>query len=181
MVRNSAKLSSVLRSAEQQETRGWYTRRVLFARSAAGAIPLGLVLVGAGCNRTQARATGTAPPASDAGAVAAQRYGGQHLGGTATGDTQAGANFARWVLEQDPRRQYITEAVVRGEQTLGVKVQPNVTRADTQQMMTALAEGMSKAFPGKALKVIAFYQSGDKLAEADYTPRTGRVDVQFVR
>jgi hypothetical protein len=40
---------------------------------------------------------------------------------------------------------------------------------------------MARTFPGKPLTVIAFYQSGDKLAESRYDPRTGRAEVQFVR
>jgi hypothetical protein len=104
-----------------------------------------------------------------------QRYGGGYLGGRASGDTEAGAAFARWVLEQDPQRQYITDAVVRDERSLGVKVQPNITKGDLQQLLTALAEGMAGTFPGKPIEVIAFYQSGDKLAEANYDPRSNRV------
>jgi hypothetical protein len=107
--------------------------------------------------------------------------GGQYLGGTATGDTQRGADFARWVLEQDPRREFYTDVVVRGEQSLGVKVQPNVTRRELNDLLVALTEGMSRTFPGKPLTVMAFYQSGDKLAEADYNPRDGNIDVQFVQ
>ncbi|HEV2122063.1 MAG TPA: hypothetical protein VGW38_04710 [Chloroflexota bacterium] len=133
------------------------------------------------CGRTPVQTTGGAAAPGDTAAIAPQQYGGRYLGGAATGDTQAGASFAQWVLEQDPRRQYYTEAVVRGEQTLGVKVQPTVSKADVQQLLTALAQGMAKTFPGKQLQVIAFYQSGDKLAEAEYSPRTGRVDVRFAR
>jgi len=107
-----------------------------------------------------------------------QRYGGSHVGGTATGDTEAGADFARWVLEQDPRREYITDAVVRDENTLGVKVNPTITKANLQQLLPALAEGMATVFPGRPLTVNAFYQSGDKLAEAHYDPRTGRVELR---
>jgi len=108
-------------------------------------------------------------------------YGGAYSGGNATGDTQAGANFARWVLDQDPNRQYLTDAVVRNEQTLGVKVQPTITKAQLQTLLMALAQGMARTFPGKDLKVVAFYQSGDKLAEADYSYQTGQTNVQFLR
>jgi hypothetical protein len=110
-----------------------------------------------------------------------QPYGGQYLGGTATGDTEAGAAFARWVLEQDPRREYLTDAVVREERSLGVKVQPTVTKADAQDLLVALAQGMARTFPGRPIEVIAFYQSGDKLAEAQYDPRGGQVAVEFAR
>ncbi len=108
-----------------------------------------------------------------------QQYGGSYAGGTATGDTEAGARFARWVIEQDPNHQYITDAVVRGEQRLGVKVQPTVRKAEVQRLLTSLAEGMARTFPGKPVQVIAFYQSGDRLADAVYDPRTGKVDVLF--
>jgi hypothetical protein len=104
-----------------------------------------------------------------------QTYGGRYAGGVATGDTEAGAAFARWVLEQDPQRRYMTGAVVKGEQTLGVKVQPTVTKGELQELMVSLTEGMARTFPNRPIKVIAFYQSGEKLAEADFDPRTGRI------
>ena len=109
---------------------------------------------------------------------APQRYGGAYAGGVATGDTQRGAAFARWVLEQDPQRRYLTDAVVRGEQVLGVKVQPTITTGELRQLLAALAEGMARTFPGRPIVVNAFHQSGAKLAEAVYDPRTGRIDVQ---
>ncbi len=109
------------------------------------------------------------------------RYGGADAARHASGDTEAGAAFARWVLDQDPRHEMLTDAVVRNEATLGVKVQPRMTKGDLQQLLVALTEGMARTFPGRPLKVLAFYQSGDKLAEADYDPRTNRVDVQFAR
>src|SRR4051812_44196266 len=110
-----------------------------------------------------------------------QQYGGAYQQSTATGDTEAGAQFAKWVIDQDPQRQYFTDAVVRGDQSLGVKVQPNITRADLQQLLQALTEGMARTFPGRPLEVIAYYHSGDKLAESLYDPRTGQANVQFVR
>ena len=110
-----------------------------------------------------------------------QTYGGHYAGGTATGDTEQGAAFARWVVQQDPQHRYITGAVVRGEQTLGVKVQPTVTKGDLQQMLASLTEGMARTFPGQPVRTIAFYQSGDKLAEAYLEPRSGQIAVNFVR
>lgn len=110
-----------------------------------------------------------------------QAYGGGYRRGTATGDTQEGADFARWVLDQDPTSQYITDAVVRGDQSLGVKVQPNVTKGDVQQLLEALTQGMARTFPGRPLEVVAFYQSGAKLAESLYDPTSGRANVQFIQ
>jgi len=110
-----------------------------------------------------------------------QRYGGQYANGVATGDTEQGAAFARWVLDQDPRREYLTDAVVRDDSHLGVKVQPTISRGDLQQLMESLATGMAREFPGRPIQVSAFYQSGDKLAEAYYDPSRGRVDVEMVR
>jgi hypothetical protein len=104
-----------------------------------------------------------------------QTYGGRHAGGTATGDTEAGAAFARWVVDQDPQRQYLTGAVVRGEETLGVKVQPNITKGDLRDLLVSLTQGMARTFPGRPIRVIAFYQSGDKLAEATFDPRSGQI------
>jgi hypothetical protein len=145
------------------------------------AAALGLFVVLAGPAGAVAGCGGgaTAPVAGDARELTVpQRYGGAHAGGTATGDTDAGAAFARWVLEQDPQRRYITDAVVRGDQTLGVKVQPTVTQGELRDLLAALAEGMARTFPGRPLRVIAFYQSADKLAEATYDPRTRQVRVQ---
>ena len=82
------------------------------------------------------------------------------------------------MLEQDPQRRYITDAVVRNDQVLGVKVQPTITKGELRELLAALAEGMARTFPGRPLVVNAFHQSGDKLAEAVYDPRTGRVDFQ---
>src|SRR3954464_5650543 len=78
------------------------------------ALMLLIVIATAGCD-SSASSTGTGSgntttgTSADSGAVAAQQYGGSYANGTATGDTQAGANFARWVLDQDPNRQYITD------------------------------------------------------------------------
>ena len=110
---------------------------------------------------------------------APQRHGGTYGGGVATGDTRDGAAFARWVLEQDPQRRYLTDAVVRGEQVLGIKVQPTITKRELRELLPALAEGMARTFPGQPLVVTAFDQSGERLAEALYDPRTGRIDVQM--
>ena len=110
-----------------------------------------------------------------------QIYGGHYSGATATGDTPEGAAFAQWVVQQDPTQRYITGAVVRNDDSLGVKVQPNVTRGDLERLLVSPTEGMARSFPGRPLRTIAFYQSGDKLAEADFDPRTGRVNVGFAR
>src|SRR5687768_10499334 len=67
----------------------------------------------------------------------------------ATGDTDRGAAFARWVLEQDRQRQYLTDAVVRGEQVLGIKVQPGLSDDQLRELMEVLAERMAETFPGR--------------------------------
>jgi hypothetical protein len=135
-------------------------------------VALPLFLSGCGATGAQDAASGelTRP----------QQYGGPYVGGTATGDTEAGAAFARWVLEQDPERRYITDAVVRNEQTVGVKVQPNIAKGDVQRLLVSLTEGMARTFPDRPVKAIAFYQSGDKLAEASYEPTSNRVDFRFL-
>ena len=142
------------------------------------------LLLGAACgdsrSETRRRDPASAQRYGPRDLTVQQRYGGQHYGGVATGDTQEGAAFARWVLEQDPQRQYITDAVVRNEQSLGVKVQQTVTKAELQRLLVALTEAMARTFPGRSLTVIAFYESGDKLAEANYNARTRSVDVRFV-
>jgi hypothetical protein len=153
---------------------------------------LGLLLLpGMGCaeNSLEARDLGYGdvharyrePAARDASYWAVpQRYGGAYLGGTATGDTEAGAAFARWVLEQDPQRQYLTEAVVRGEDTLGVRVQSNLTSGEVHKLLVALTDGMVRTFPGQFTRVIAF-QNSDKLGEAAYDPRSRQTEVVLAR
>ncbi len=146
-------------------------------RLAPSALTMLLVLATA-CSSGGANAYSGAPRGNNySEALAPQQYGGSHVGGTASGDTQAGATFARWVLEQDPRREYITDAVVRSDQNLGVKVQPNITKGELRELLEALAQGMARSFPGKPITVTAFYQSGEKLAEAHADPRTG--EIQF--
>ena len=148
-----------------------------------GILGLFLAALLAGCADAQEARQRNAEPArryTTRELHAPQRYGGAYAGGMASGDTRDGAAFARWVLEQDPQRRYITDAVVRGEQVLGVKVQPTITKRELRALLAALAEGMALTFPGRPLVVNAFHQSGDKLAEAVYDPRTGRIDFQTV-
>jgi len=155
-------------------TRRDRSRPYLSALALAGVV----LLSSTGCGSSTSAYGGSGAGAGYRDAIAHQQYGGGHVGGTATGDTQAGAAFARWVLEQDPQREYITDAVVRGENTLGIKVNPTITKGELQQLLPSLAEGMARTFPGKAITVNAFYQTGDKLAEAHYDPRSGRVDIR---
>jgi len=130
-------------------------------------ISLLVLLVGPGCSSDSTVNDLTGP----------QTYGGRYVGGTATGDTNEGAAFARWVVDQDPGHRYYTGAVVRGDQTLGVKIQPTITKGDLRDLLVSLTQGMARTFPGQPVRVIAFYQSGDKLAEADYDPRTGQISL----
>ena len=144
-------------------------------------LALSLAGLTAGCSDAREERERNAAPArryTTRELQAPQRYGGAYGGGVATGDSERGAALARWVLEQDPQRRYITDAVVRNDQVLDVKVQPTITRGELRELLTALAEGMARTFPGRPLIISAFYQSGDKLAEAVYDPRTGRIDFQ---
>jgi hypothetical protein len=144
------------------------------------ALALGVTLLLGGCADAQARETEPARGYTPRELQAPQRHGGAHAGGTASGDTDRGAAFARWVLEQDPRREYLTDAVVRGDRVLGIKVRPGLTDRQLGELMEALAEGMAETFPGRRpLAVQAFDQAGDRRAEGVYDPRTGRFDVQF--
>ncbi len=141
---------------------------------------LALLLAVAGCSST---GTSSAPVGDRGGAgqiTAPAPIGGAYGRGHASGDTEAGAAFARWVLERDPERRYLTDAVVRGEQVLGIKVQPTVTKRELRELLPALAEGMARTFPGRPLVVNAYDQSGEQVAEGVVDPRTHRVDVQFV-
>jgi hypothetical protein len=160
-------------------------------RAAAAVLVAGAVTLAAACGADGRGSGGTASGTSYGGPssgpaygndpVPRQRYGGEYANGVATGDTEEGAAFARWVLDQDPRREYLTDAVVRDDSHLGVKVQPTISRGELQQLMESLATGMARQFPGRPIQVSAFYQSGDKLAEAYYDPSRGRVDVQMTR
>jgi hypothetical protein len=144
-----------------------HIRERFVPRAALVATALVLVVASAACGQDSSVSALTGP----------QTYGGHYAGGTATGDTDEGAAFARWVMDQDPQHRYLTGAVVRGDQTLGVKVQPAITKGELHDLLISLTQGMARTFPGQPIKVIAFYQSGDKLAEATLDPRTGRVSV----
>ena len=52
-----------------------------------------------------------------------------------------------------------------------------MTKGELRDLLVSLTEGMARTFPDRPIKVIAFYQSGDKLAEANYDPRTGRISL----
>jgi len=137
----------------------------------------------AGCSDTRVAREQSAAPAeryTQRELQLPQRYGGTHVGGMATGDTDRGAAFARWVLEQDPERRFITDAVVRNDQVLGIKVQSTITKGQLNELLTALGREMSRTYPGRAVVVNAFSPDGDRRAEAVVDPRTGRVDVRFV-
>ena len=148
---------------------------------ALAALALALAPLAGACSEARAERERNAAPAgryTQRELQERQRHGGAHVGGHATGDTDRGAAFARWVLERDPERRYLTDAVVRGEQVLGIKVQRGMTRGQLEELLTALGRGMAREFPGRPLVVTAFRQDGDRIAEAVVDPRTGRVDVQ---
>ena len=106
-------------------------RRAVAAVLVAGAVTLA-VACGSDGRGAGGTATGTSyggpssGPAHGNDPVPRQRYGGEYANGVATGDTEEGAAFARWVLDQDPRREYLTDAVVRDDSNLGVTVQPTI-------------------------------------------------------
>jgi hypothetical protein len=160
-------------------------KRAVMAILVAGAMTLAAAC-GSGATGYGGQSSGTAYGGTSSGSaygndpLPRQRYGGAHANGVATGDTNEGAAFARWVLDQDPSREYMTDAVVRDNSHLGVKVQPTISRGDLHQLLESLAIGMAREFPGRPIQVSAFYQSGDKLAEANYDPRRDRVDVQMI-
>lgn len=135
-----------------------------------------LVLLLAGCgDSSSSGSTTTQDP------LTRQQYGGEYSGGVATGDTQQGAAYAKWVLDQDPNRRIITDAVMRNDSNLGVKVTPTATKGDVRNLLMALTQGMATQFPNRDLQVIAFFQSGDKMAQATYNRQTQQVDVQFMQ
>ncbi len=145
-------------------------------------LAVSLAALALGCSDAREQRQQNAAPArryTERELQAPQRYGGTHAGGTATGDTDRGAAFARWVLEQDPERRYITDAVVRNDQVLGIKVQRGMSRDQLRELITALGRGMARTYPGRPLVVNAYDQSGEQLAEGVVDPRTHRVDVQF--
>lgn len=113
--------------------------------------------------------------------MARQQYGGTYSNRHASGDTQAGNQFAQWVLDQDPQHKYMTDAVMRNDSVLGIKISRTATKGDIDKLMRALLESMARTFPNRQLTVNAFYESGDKLAEARYNPTTNQVSVQFAQ
>lgn len=92
----------------------------------------------------------------------------------ARANTPEGARFAEWVVSTDPERRYVLDAFVRDDRVLGVKVNPTMTKGQVQQSLQSLLAGMQKAFPGRPLEVIAFYESGHDLARVSYDPQTGQ-------
>ena len=122
-----------------------------------------------------------APPPSYSGAPSGGyggRYAPQGSGETARrGNTPEGSAFANWVLAQDPQHKYILDAYVRDDQHLGIIIRPNVmSKAQVQQMMTAMLNAMQQTFPGRPLEVIAYYVSGDELGRTTWDPRTRRAN-----
>ena len=116
-----------------------WLRRVLLITITA------VVLLMMGCSATgTTRGSGAGTGYGYNEVTAPGRYGESYAAHHASGDTEAGAAFARWVLDQDPRYQLISDAVMRNEATLGVKVQPRVTRGDVQQLLVAPTEGMAR-------------------------------------
>ena len=136
-----------------------------------------LTAVGCGDSTT----TGGTSSTTTQDPLAREQYGGEYKGGLATGDTEAGAAYAQWVLDQDPNRDIITDAVMRDDSVLGVKVQPDATKGQVRDLLIALTQGMMTQFPNRDVKVNAFFQSGDKMAEATYNRQTQQVDVQFTQ
>ncbi len=50
-----------------------------------------------------------------------------------------------------------------------------------RDLLIALTQGMTTQFPNRDVKVNAFFQSGDKMAEAVYNRQTQQVDIQFTQ
>src|SRR5688500_4387721 len=136
-----------------------------------------LMLAAVGCGDSTTTGGTVSTPTQDP--LTREQYGGEYSGGVATGDTEAGAAYAKWVLDQDPERAIITDAVMRDDSNLGVKVQPDATKGDVLDHLVALTQGMVQQFPNRDVKVTAFFQPGDKMAEAVYNRQTQQVDVQF--
>ncbi len=140
-----------------------------------------LMLAAVGCGDSTTTGTGSTGSTTTQDPLAREQYGGDYSGGVATGDTEAGAAYAKWVLDQDPERAIITDAVMRDDSNLGVKVQPDATKEDVNNLLVALTQGMVQQFPNRDVKVTAFFQSGDKMAEAVYNRQTQQVDIQFTQ
>lgn len=146
-------------------------------------IVLMLAAVGCGDSTTtgSGSTSGTTGGTTTQDPLARGQYGGDYAGGVATGDTEAGAAYAKWVLDQDPNRDIITDAVMRDDSNLGVKVQPDASKGNVRDLLVALTQGMVQKFPNRDVKVTAFFQSGDKMAEAVYNRQTQQVDIQFTQ
>jgi len=80
------------------------------------------------------------------------------------GNTAEGAAFADYVVGTDPQHKFVKDAFVRDNQTLGVIVSPNMTRAQVQEAMGSLMRGMQQRFSKYPLNVVAYYESGDEMA-----------------
>jgi len=140
-----------------------------------------LMLAAVGCGDSTTTGSGSTSSTTTQDPLARGPYGGEYAGGVATGDTEVGATYAKWVLDQDPERAIITDAVMRDDSNLGVKVTRDATKGDVRDLLVALTQGMVKQFPNRDVKVTAFFQSGDKMAEAVYNRQTQQVDIQFTQ
>jgi hypothetical protein len=136
----------------------------------------GLLALAACEARPPGRSGASAPPgvASRSGDAAAPAPQAGPLAPGVRGDTPEGARFAEWVVSTDPERRYVLDAFVRDNRVLGVKVNPTMTKGQVQESLQSLLAGMRKAFPGRPLEVIAFYESGHDLARISFDPQTGQ-------
>jgi hypothetical protein len=142
-------------------------------RRALAALGLAALLLGA-CEQQPARPASRVPPGEPPRSGSGAAVPAQAPEHPARGNTPEGARFAEWVLSTDPERKYILDAFVRDNRVLGVKVNPTMTKGQVQQSLQSLLAGMRKAFPGRPLEVIAFYESGHDLARISFDPQTGQ-------
>lgn len=101
----------------------------------------------------------------------------------ATEDTsEAGAAYAKDLLADDPKREAITDAWVRGDDFLGVVVRPDIESRPLRELSLLLAEDMASRFTGRDIEVVAYDErTKEAVARAIYLVDTGKISYETVR
>ena len=109
-----------------------------------------------------------------------RRYEATYLPGN--GNTQLGAEYARGVLTDDPRRTVLLDAWVRDEQLLGLVVRRGAGGEALRDIVLGLAVDMGTALGGRDAEVIAYNEGDHKaVSRATYDADTGETSYESVR
>ena len=109
-----------------------------------------------------------------------RRYDATYVKGN--GNTERGAEYARGVLADDPRRSVLLDAWARDEQLLGLVGRRGAEGEALRDIILGLAVDMGTTLGGRDAEVIA-YNEGDRaaVARATYDADTGETSYESVR